>query len=300
MIRTRTEGSAAWCVLHLKGDGTRDLILKRVFGPDAAEKSSRSAQAHRIAATALDGQSRFRVPKLVAHSASDAAILISRVPGKTAEDHLLLAADNPQKPSDILHRVGQWLATYHLATQGPPEPFDTKWVRRRLDAWARDLSQEDLKPTDADAFSRCIDAARAEATDLHGTPLRQSIVHSDFHTRNVLLAPDRVSVIDLENIYPSHPARDVASFLMSYGLDHRQDTRLSPGLPVPVEDAEAFFSGYDMPYEDPTLGLFMRMRLLKIWAMTPHEASQRSIRVSHRYKGLSAMVPNVFPEVRQV
>ncbi len=137
--------------------------------------------------------------------AGDGILITEFVPGTT------LVQGNPVA-DDVLVRLAR--ALRRLADASVPAdlpPFDPADICRGYVA---------ALPAGALPAAR---AARTEAI-LAATPKLgdRSLIHADLIPENVIVAPDRLSVVDWEYAGRGDPAVDVAAVVMNFGLDERQ------------------------------------------------------------------------------
>ncbi|MGN9909946.1 phosphotransferase family protein [Phytohabitans sp. LJ34] len=167
-------------------------------GNDAVVKLYRPGyHGHRAEASALsrlDGHGLAPALMDVVDHDGRTGLVLERVPGP---DMLTLLRRQPWRVA----RLARALATAHLAIHGRPAPTDLPDLRQTLAARIDDAPM----PADLRGFARRV---------LDGLPAGERLCHGDFHPGNVLVAAERVAVIDWPNATRGAPAADHARTLL--------------------------------------------------------------------------------------
>jgi aminoglycoside phosphotransferase len=252
-------------------DAPDSLILKLRLGakPDTLEQAVR---AYTGAATSLAGQAGLAVPRLIMSLPSHHALILSHSPGLDARS-LLADSTDPADHVPVLRAAGQWLGALHRGQPAPPAPFDPAPALRRLARKAR-------APRASAPLILTPEALQTLAVPLHDRPLHSAVIHGDMTLGNLLIAPDRITGIDLENDRPAPVARDLSMLLVDHEIWFG---------PRPAAIA-AFWQAYGEDLQDdPALRFFIALRLARLWREMPADPRRSTPRRAHVWAGLQAM-----------
>lgn len=253
-------------------DAPESLILKLRLGarPDRLEQAVR---AYTGAATSLAGQAGLAVPRLIMSLPSHHALILSHCPGVDARS-LLADSTDPADHVPVMRAAGQWLGALHRGQPAPNMLFDPAPALRRLARQAR-----------ADV-PLSVDSQRLAslAAPLHDRPLRSAVIHGDMTLGNLLIAPEQITGIDLENDRPAPVARDLSMLLVDHEIWFG---------PRPAAIA-AFWQAYgDDLQDDPALRFFIALRLARLWQEMPSDPERHTPRRAHVRAGLQAMCARI-------
>ena len=150
--------------------------------------------------------SRHRVPEPLGCFADWGVLLMRAAPG----DRLPDLATQPGAWEDGLRAAGAWLARLHARPVGRGTRADTvqdvlRLAQRAAGAAARHPELERV-------LVRAIADLAERARSMDGVSM-QSHTHGRYHARHVFVAPQSVTVIDLDRAALADPAKDLGEFL---------------------------------------------------------------------------------------
>lgn len=177
--------------------------------------------------------------------------------------HALLAADT-RRP-DILHRVARAVAALHrtpvVALRDDPRENVTAAIAGAAEIVAR---AEPALAARANALARTLEAT---SPGRHGASF--ATLHGDLHSRNILVAPERVHLIDLDRVSVGDALSELGSLLAE--LAYRSCVQ---GQPIDTRSLAHILEGY---FED---GVDADVAAATAWhfaAALLHERAKRSI-----------------------
>ena len=185
--------------------GDRDVVLKKTVGNDAIKRSGAmvdelTAQYSHMA----DGP--FRVPEPIVALPAQKLVVMERAPGLRL-DHAIRA--DPSQRAALLRRAGLWMSHY-IGDRRVEDNFGGGyWIKTRRQA-AHSL------PTgpDRDKVSALIDIMEAERNTIGPRPITRVRSHGDFCTLNLIVNPDALWGVDIQNSHWLALAKDLARFLV--------------------------------------------------------------------------------------
>jgi aminoglycoside phosphotransferase len=188
------------------------------------DAAARELERTLAAAAALgEDDPHVRVPRVLAASLPDGALVLEPLPGER------LDAIGDLAPA--LERLGAALARLH-AVAPPPRRFDRVEVSR-LELAADVVGR--ARPDCRAAAAGLLDRLAARAGDGDGADVH---LHGDTNLRNALLDGDRIALVDLEDAAAGPPAADLGFVLA--GLLAAQVQNRTPGR----EPGRALLRGY--------------------------------------------------------
>jgi aminoglycoside phosphotransferase (APT) family kinase protein len=180
-------------------------------------------------------RSRYRVPEPIAYLAECEVLLMRAAPGDA------LGGREPRGSEASMDRMSgaaRWLAALHASPLrlGPREDVAQDVLRLARRAAKGAASRPDLE----DVFRRSLEelARRCPAA---AAPGGQVQTHGRYHAEHVFLAPDCVTVVDLDRAALADPGKDVGEFL------HRlrwEAAKAGLGDDALEEPTEAFLDEY--------------------------------------------------------
>jgi len=274
ILSARREAKGGRIVMHIMPRGGADsLILKLRLGGDPAALEQ-AARAYRRAATSLAGQPGLAVSRLIMTLPAHHALILSYSPGTDARS-LLADSTNSDDHIPVLRAAGLWLGALHRGQPAAPAAFDPAPALRGQARRAR----TSVAPRQT-ALARLIARVRTLAVPLPDRTWPQAVIHGDMTLGNLLIAPDQITGIDVENDTPAPRARDIAMLL----IDHELWFGHHPAA------IQAFWQAYgnDLRH-DPLLRFHIALRLARLWSDMPAHPTQASPRRAHLWAGLQAM-----------
>lgn len=237
-VRRLRDGADAR-VVELLLPGGREAVLKLHRGRPGARgtPAERARREHRALAglrsgafgRKLDGDDGgtggrrdLGVPAPLHLDGERGALVMERAPGGPLLGAIRAARRRPWggPPAELTGAVrdaGRWLGRLQAATSGPPGSG-----RTALDALA-ERARDDLRrltPMVLGAEEEEALEARVEEAGEGGPVGRATGRHGDFWPGNVLVAPHRLEVVDLEGYGEGHPVEDPWYFLVHLELYH--------------------------------------------------------------------------------
>lgn len=225
LIRYAPEKSATLACL----DDAGGILAYAKVG--ASPQVERDFQRYEALGRALPSSDpHLRLPRAIAYSDHHRTLVLEPVPGRRLAD-----ADEAQPARDFA-RLGAAVATLHEIAPPQATPAFTHFDEDRLHKAARLLGQ--VRPDVARQAGELAELLTSAKQAGAGDPV---CLHGDIHSKNAILADDRVTLIDVEDLAVGPAAADIGSFLA--GLQYlRRGNRIA----ISENDtlAEAFLAGY--------------------------------------------------------
>lgn len=185
----------------------REVFIKHLSGPDAAEQTARQAAELRALAPRMS-HGRYRVPELVA-AFPEAGLAVTGFIEAQGLKGLLQSAP-PAQRMEMIEEAGRWLA---LVAQGRCRAGQLQagfWVARRKPGLAA------LAGTAQGPLAEAL-AARLEvmAQAVTGSPVTQARCHGDFAPHNLMRNAAALWGVDIHNAHYLPLAKDIARFLVA-------------------------------------------------------------------------------------
>jgi Ser/Thr protein kinase RdoA (MazF antagonist) len=255
-----------------------NLILKlhRPNGPRAAgtlERARAEAENDFIAlsflwSVFLPHSTRLAVPRPLALNNDQAAVLMEKCQGERLDHAMRWArfrgsARNSLR--DWFTSCGEWLAIFHQASESREDPAP---IFAGLESGFHEnlrLCRE--RGLDEDLVSMAVETFEARKGEAFDPGMGLVGRHCDFAPYNVLVAGDRVSVIDFEGLQLGVPYDDLCYFVRMLGVT--PPYHLSRSMIGELRDA--FLKGYERhrSLDRGTLEFFMLLATVKVMARTP-------------------------------
>jgi hypothetical protein len=219
-------------VVEYRFDGGVRVVAKRYPQPGQARASYDALRI--LWERGFGSGSRHRVAEPLGCFADWRVVLTRAAPGK----RLAALAARPGRWEEGLHAAGGWLAKFHAlpVDLGPRE--DVALGAFRL---ARRSARAGAHHPELEGFLvQLIEELEARVGSAPASRSRRP-THGRYHAGHVFVAPETVTVIDLDGVALADPAKDVGEFL------HRLRTQ---GRPARLDDAAAmraalvFIQGY--------------------------------------------------------
>lgn len=238
LLRIRRGRRALVAYSGRTGAGTFDLLGKiRARGPDAKTPALQNALRLR----GLDGSAGVGVPAVRGRIDALNLWLQERVPGRVGTDLMRDGA-----PTDVAARIGDALARLHLTRVETARRWSLHDEAAVLDTALSAASEK--MPDEAPRLAAIAKAARDLLDDL--PQARETGIHRDFYSDQVLVEDARVWIVDLDLYAWGDPAIDLGNFTA-----HLAELALrSRSAPEALEAHEAaFISAYTLraPGVDP-------------------------------------------------
>jgi aminoglycoside phosphotransferase (APT) family kinase protein len=139
------------------------------------------------------------LPRPIAYHSNLGALIMERIEGRPLIE---LESWSDRTLCDSM----QLLACLHECAAQPPVSRDSRRIVRSMRRKAESINE--LAPEFAAAIGEVVDALAVVAASL--APAELVATHGDFSPRNVLVASDRLVLIDWDRFQRADPARDVA------------------------------------------------------------------------------------------
>ena len=206
----------------------------------------------------LDGRQSVRVPRMLGHSAQQAAIILEDVPGRPL-DRLHLDA----MPAGMA-LAGRALAQLHrcrvrgLKTHGAKAEIDL------LEPWVDLIGR--VRPALRPTLEPALAALRSDLAHVDAAPA--GTIHRDFHPKQLFVDDGMTTLIDFDTLCAGDPALDIGNFLA-----HLRLTTLQSGWDTGA-CATAFLRGYgtspdrDLAYRSSVYERSARLRLACLYALS--------------------------------
>ena len=231
-------------------DGSESLLAK-LYG-DAAQAERVHDLMSRLDQEVFAASHGLGVPRAVGWSADPPLVVYRPAPGADFDD----TADGSQR--DAVTRAARWLTRLH----GSRLALD-----RRLDVDHEVANAVQWGVTIAEAMPALATEAEAAAASLQSTAARLRArtdvpIHKDFHHQHLVLRPDFLAVVDLDEARLGDPALDVAHFVVNLELRAiRSPADRSPSLRRAFLDAYRAETGWAA---DERFAFFSRYTAVKI------------------------------------
>ena len=227
----------------------------------------------------------YRVPELVPGAFDGRSILMRRIEGRSLQEELYGWRSwlRPNQVAEGFERAGRWLGRLTATTASDILPFDPSEVTERTLRFLSDLVDYGHPPDEVQQLADLVD--RLGQTP-KGEMVARCLVHGDFRTSHVLIAPQAVTVIDFEQARSGWAHEDAAFFLASVdGFSARNPLRR--WSPAGRLVARRFIRGYtaEAPSGWAAIGDFLRVA-----------AMIRALRSNYRGK-MAHMMPDLFRAV---
>jgi hypothetical protein len=238
-------------VLEYRFQGGQKVIAKRYAQPGDALASYEVLRA--LWQRGFGPGSRYRVPEPLGYYADWGVLVMRPAPGL----RLSTLVERPGPWEEGLRAAGNWLARLH-AVSADPEPREDvtretlRLARRAAIAGAHHPERETLRLARRAAIAGAhhpelepllvglIDELERRASKVAG-PESWTQTHGRYHARHVFVASDAVTVIDLDRVAVTDPAKDLGEFLHRLRA-HSRRARL--GDEAADGAAHAFLEGY--------------------------------------------------------
>lgn len=257
----------------MPGQGHPALILKLRLGADH-DRLAQAMRAYDRAAISLATHPGLAVPRVVMALPDHHALILSECPGTDARSLLAdstTSADHPR----VMGSAGRWLGALHRGQSDTPAAFDPAASLRALTRRTRQAG-----PAHHPALTPLVGQCETLAASLSDRLWPCAVIHGDMTLGNLLIAPEQITGIDLENDAPAPIARDIAMLLMDHELWFGH-------IPAAID---AFWQGYGADLSrDPLLRFHIRLRLARLWADRPPDPAGTTPRRAHLWSGLQAM-----------
>jgi aminoglycoside phosphotransferase (APT) family kinase protein len=168
-----------------------------------------SAEALRmLAASGFGPQSLYQVPEVLGFVPEENLLVMREAVGESVKDGLLTKP--VAEVRSAVARAAEWLAYLHAAVV-PAVRVEPAWDRLVVHKVSDMLAKASAKrASDAHQMLALFGALQSLAPRTHGTLVP---THGQYTPSGVFLDGDRVSVIDLDRLMVSDPAKDVAMFM---------------------------------------------------------------------------------------
>jgi aminoglycoside phosphotransferase len=208
------------------------LAFVKCFAPHTFDVARLAARYDLIAPRLRTADLSLRSPRALAHSADRRLLLLEPMPGRSWLDLGRSSA------VDALRRLGRAIAVVHATPLGRDASAAPRFGRLDLEHVTRAgalISQ--ARPDVAAAAWTLADRLVSNPPG----PMAQVLLHGDCHPGNVLVAGDRVSLIDLDQAGTGPAAADIGSLLarLAYGAVVGESDAATTSLM-----ARAFLDGY--------------------------------------------------------
>lgn len=277
-------------VLRLS-DGERQLLLKWVELPDQARELIASAVAQEVAREALWGFPNLKVPKVLAQSLADRAVLAEEPPGVPLETRMIESGNI----AALLEMAGTWLNAFHRETFFENRPFQPVFVKNHLSRMMAEVAKRPESTPASNEFLAHAEALLVSADRLQDHPIKSSQSHGDFTLRHLITAGEQITVINFRPATKASGAIDTARILsdvMQIIVPVEGETN---ELILPEALQTAFFGAYsNLGPQDPILQLMLRVRVLAEWRAIPARVPARSWRQERRWAFIRSLSPSVF------
>jgi hypothetical protein len=239
-------------VLQYRFEGGPRLIAKHYARPEVGAASYEILR--RLRETGFGPGSPYQVPEPLGWF-PDRGVLV--MPAATG-DRLPTLADRPGRWEEGLGAAGRWLARLHALPTGLGPRVDLTEGKRRLAGRAAVA-----RARHPDLVHRLIAELEQRAVTVAG-PESWTQTHGRYHARHVFVASDAVTVIDLDRVAVSDPAKDLGEFLHRL---HARSKRARPGDEPGNPAAHAFLKGYATHTRGIPLGLVYFWSYSILWTL---------------------------------
>jgi Ser/Thr protein kinase RdoA (MazF antagonist) len=190
--------------------GGQTLAFVKCYAPHTLDVAQLAAQYDLLASRLRTADPTLRSPRPLAHSGDRRLLLLEPMPGRSWLDlHRSSAVD-------AMRRLGRAIAVVHATPLGGCAGKAPRFARLDLEhvTQAGELISQ-ARPDVAAAARTLADRLVSDPAE----PMGQVLLHGDCHPGNVLVAGDRVSLIDLDQAGTGPAAADIGSLLarLSYG-----------------------------------------------------------------------------------
>ncbi|MFQ5857949.1 MAG: phosphotransferase family protein [Anaerolineae bacterium] len=177
------------------------------FYADGAEGSASYYILRTLWKQGFGAESPYRVSEPLGYLPEHGVLLMRAAEGECL---LALQAHGWETWKEGLRGAARWLAALHASPvrQGPPED-----VGQGVFRLARRIAKTAARKPEAEKLLICLVKDLAGRAAAIAGPRSQVQTHGDYHASHVFLAPENVTVIDLDRSCPADPAKDVAKFL---------------------------------------------------------------------------------------
>lgn len=218
--------------LRAFGPADQTLAFVKCYAPNTLDVAQLAARYDLIASRLRTADPTLRSPRALARSGDRGMLLLEPMPGQSWLDV------DPSGAVDALRRLGRAIAVVHTT----PLDGTARGLRRfgRLDiprvTRAGELISQ-ARPDLAAAAGGLADRLASEPPE----PQEQVLLHGDCHPGNVLVADDRLALIDLDQAGTGPAAADIGSLLarLTYGAVMGERDAATTGVM-----ANAFLEGY--------------------------------------------------------
>lgn len=139
-----------------------------------------------------------------------------------------LLAEDPSTESDLVQRSVDLLKKIHSTVV---QPTDMPSIKLAGIGWADYL--KDYLPLDQYAKLHQLIAS---------IPERNTMIHGDFHTKNIMMQKGEVLLIDMDTLSYGHPIFEISSMYLAYiGFNELHHEEALSFLGIPFEIAQSFF-----------------------------------------------------------
>jgi hypothetical protein len=170
----------------------------------AAERVALACEVQRLASTATQSLGEDLVPAIVHFDRQRNAFLMAQASG---DSPFIGALSKGQRPNTVLSGLPKVLACLHQATFGK-FAADSIFANTTFRDFKLGLQYDDiaavLEPDEAEVVRECKSRYRTQL---------ECVTHGDINSRNVIVGPNAMGVIDFEQSHLGTPAYDLAYIL---------------------------------------------------------------------------------------
>lgn len=251
----RKPGRRALLRYRLAGPGpTQDRILLGKLYTDPAQAGRVHDLMARLDQEVFAASPGLGVPRALGWSNEPPLVLYRPAPGAGIDE-----ADGVRR-SEAMAGAARWLACLHRSRLDLDRRLDVDHEVANAGAWAETIA--DAMPALAGEAAAAVDSLQSAAAGLR---VRTDVpIHKDFHHQHLVLGPDRLAVVDLDEARLGDPAVDLAHFVANLGLAAMRGTTAvdgSNGLADVFLDAYGAETGW---VPDERFDFFRRYTAVKI------------------------------------
>ncbi|SFB04605.1 Predicted kinase, aminoglycoside phosphotransferase (APT) family [Poseidonocella pacifica] len=277
-------------LVQIYASSDHEVVFKQIYRPKD-EGFATALAAQKRACVAMGGDSAS-VPRVLAASSKDRAMIMAAVPGETAQAHLEAGGD----AAEVLERAGRWIAAFHRASGPEARTFQPRFMRDHIAHLLGQLDRNEIAVANPRLFKRHAGDCIALASNFEGRETMSSATHGDMNLRNILLDGPKSAGIDFTALHSAPVGFDIARLLLHFTGLHADPAQIPEGHVVPPEALAGFFRGYTLVGpEDPSVGYLLRVRLLMDWVSIPARLRDRSFAATLRLERLRRLASRAFP-----
>jgi glycosyltransferase involved in cell wall biosynthesis/aminoglycoside phosphotransferase (APT) family kinase protein len=279
ITRIRSGANSRVFVLARPEGGERQELILKIHQPastdpfDPARDGAPYAASEYAALTEVSlalakRQALPTIPQPIDFIPEEAALVMTRIPGQSLASILRLWRFRPGGGLELrvlFEKAGRWLAQFQAVTR-KTEDSAAQIIRLRRE-FERDIETCGGRGLSLDLVAKAKRYFDQNIDDLDPLTLRVVGRHCDFAPYNVLVARERIAVIDFEGLQPGLVTDDLCWFLAmvdempSYHLSTRSKAALRAAFLQGFEQ-----EGGSLPRE---LGAFLMASMAKVMASTP-------------------------------